>query len=282
VHSYYGLIDEPVRAPLSQYALKHVTLLIWHKASLAFFVYVLAILIGRRSWTGRSTRAVAGVLAGLAIVSLAALVQQPAVLVEWVWPPLVLLIAYWTSGLLFVIPSPSQERALLWLDERLRVREIAGRTPRLVADLFELAYVAVYPLIPIALCLHLTYAPDASADRFWTIVLATDFVCFGVLPWVQTRPPRALESGDPWRSAVRPLNLRLLGSTSIHVNTFPSGHAAEALAAALLSLDAPLPLVAAMFAAAVAVSAGAVLGRYHYLADVLTGWLAALLVWAAV
>ena len=112
-------------------------------------------------------------------------------------------------------------------------------------------------------------------------MLITDFVCFGVLPWVQTRPPRALEAGDPWPSSFRAFNLRLLGATSIQVNTFPSGHAAEALAAALLVLGAPPGVVVMMFAAALAVSAGAVLGRYHYLADALAGWAVAVAVfWA--
>ncbi len=93
-----------------------------------------------------------------------------------------------------------------------------------------------------------------------------------MLPWVQTRPPRALEAGDPWPSSFRALNLRLLGATSIQVNTFPSGHAAEALTAALLVLGAPAGIMVLMFVAALAVSAGAVLGRYHYLADALAGW----------
>jgi len=89
-------------------------------------------------------------------------------------------------------------------------------------------------------------------------------------------PPRALESGEPWQSSLRLFNLRLLGATSIQVNTFPSGHAAEGLAAFLLALAAPPGIVVAMFLAAVAVSAGAVLGRYHYLADALVGWVVAL------
>jgi membrane-associated phospholipid phosphatase len=66
------------------------------------------------------------------------------------------------------------------------------------------------------------------------------------------------------------------------VNTFPSGHAAEALAAALLCLDAPAPVAAWMFFNAAAISAGAVFGRYHYAADALAGWLVALLVYALV
>lgn len=257
-----------------------MTLLLWHKASLAFFVYVLAVLFARRPWTCRSTRAALGALVGVSIVICAALVEQPVLLEEWIWPPIVLLIAYWTSGLLFVRSSPSQERVLRGIDERLGILSLARRTPRFVAELLELAYVGVYPLIPIAFVLYRVFAPDPSADRFWTTVLATDYICFAILPWVQTRPPRALECVEPWQSAVRPLNLRLLGSTSIQVNTFPSGHAAEALVAALLSSSAPLPIAALMFAAAVAVSAGAVLGRYHYLADAVLGCLIALLVWA--
>jgi hypothetical protein len=36
-----------------------------------------------------------------------------------------------------------------------------------------------------------------------------------------------------------------------------------------------------MFLGAIAVSAGAVLGRYHYLADALAGWIVAIGVWVA-
>ena len=259
-----------------------MTLLLWHQASLAFFVYVCAILALRRPWTRRLSRALAGAAVGVAVVLFAAAVEQPAVLADWIWPPLVLLIAYWTSGLLFVRPSPSQERALMWFDERLRIRDLARRTPRAIAELLEISYVGVYPLIPIALIVQRALTPDASVDRFWTTILATDFLCFGVLPWVQTRPPRAMEPGEPWTSTVRPLNLRLRGGTSLQVNTFPSGHAAEALAAALLSTAAPAPIVLSMFAAAAAVAAGAVLGRYHFAADAVTGWLVAALVWALV
>ena len=67
----------------------------------------------------------------------------------------------------------------------------------------------------------------------------------------------------------------MLGATSIQVNTFPSGHAAEGLVAFLLVLAAPPGFVVLMFLAAVAVSAGAVLGRYHYLVDALAGWVVA-------
>jgi membrane-associated phospholipid phosphatase len=106
----------------------------------------------------------------------------------------------------------------------------------------------------------------------------TDFVCFGFLPWVRTRPPRALRLVDPWRSRIRRFNLRLLGAASIQVNTFPSGHAAEAFAAVILTASAPWPVVAFMALMAVLISAGAVFGRYHYAVDAAAGCAVALLV----
>ena len=58
--------------------------------------------------------------------------------------------------------------------------------------------------------------------------------------------------------------------------------AAEALAGARRSLPAAAPIVAAiMLAAAAAISAGTLFGRYHDAADILAGWTVALLVWLA-
>ena len=108
-------------------------------------------------------------------------------------PPLVLLIGYWTSGLLFVAPMPRIERVLLGIDRALDVRRAAAAVPHAVAEFLEIAYVAVYPVIPIALIIHLTTTGATDANRFWTVILLTDYVCFGMLPWIQTRPPRALE-----------------------------------------------------------------------------------------
>jgi membrane-associated phospholipid phosphatase len=145
-----------------------------------------------------------------------------------------------------------------------------------------LSYAGVYPLVPIALAVHLAYVANADASTFWTVVLVTDYICFGTMPWIQARPPRAIEPDAPWRSRVRPFNRGLLHAASIQVNTFPSGHAAEAFAAALLVIGAPTALVALMFVAAIAVSAGAVLGRYHYALDAILGWAVAVAVWVAV
>lgn len=250
---------------------------LWQLASAAFLLYVAAISM----WQGLSRRAarqaLAGAVCGLIVVTLADAVESPALSV-WIWPPLLLLIGYWSSGRLFVAARPAHEAALIWLDDRLDVRAVARNLPRAVVETLEAAYAGVYLLIPVALAIRLAWFAAPAPDEFWTVALVTDYICFGVLPWIQTRPPRALEPGDPWSSSLRRFNLRLLGATSIQVNTFPSGHAAEALVAALMVVGGPPPIVVLMFLAAVAVSAGAVLGRYHYLVDALAGWVVALVV----
>jgi PAP2 superfamily protein len=251
----------------------------WQTATGVFFVYVGAVAALKPGLHASKRRlALAGAAAGLAVGASASLVRHP-LLHDWLIPPMALLIAYWTSGLLFVAPMPRIESVLMGIDRALDVRRAAAAAPLVVAEFLEFAYAAVYPVIPIALIIHLSATGATDANRFWTVILLTDYVCFGMLPWIQTRPPRALETEPPWGARFRSINLRLLGKTSIQANTFPSGHAAEGLAAALLVLGAGRPAVLGLLVMALAISAGAVLGRYHYAADAFAGWAVALIVW---
>jgi len=254
----------------------------WIAASAVFFFYVIAVspIVPRLPRRARAM-AMAGSLAGLAITAAAHLTPPHPILHDWLVPPALLLLAYWTSGLLFAAPMPRVEAALSAVDRWLEIDPAARATPRWLTQVLELAYVGVYPLVPIALVIHLASAEQPDPDRFWTVILVTDFICFACLPWIQTRPPRALTTAQPWNTATRRLNVRLLGKTGIQANTFPSGHAAEAVAAALLVATAPWPIAAAVAVAALLVSAGAVLGRYHYAADALAGWAVAVVVWVA-
>lgn len=256
----------------------------WIAVSVSFFVYIAVVAMLIRCGRVRARLlAIAGSAAGLAICAAAASPPFSAIwLQHWVLPPVLLLLGYWTSGLLFEAPMPHLERALQRVDLAFRVEAAIQATPRWLREVLELAYAGVYVLIPIALLIQLTTTSEPDADRFWTVVLATDYVCFGFLPWMQTRPPRALAVDPPWHTPMRRLNLRVLSKTSIQANTFPSGHAAEAAAAALLVAAAPWPVVLMVCAAALLVSAGAVLGRYHYAVDALAGWLVAIVVWAIV
>ena len=258
----------------------------WLAGSVVFFVYVaiLALTLPRLPRRAR-VLAAAGSVVGLLICgsawSLPADGALTDVLTGWILPPALLLLGYWTSGLLFIAPMPKAERALEAGDAALNVDRCAMAIPRWLAELLEVGYAGIYLLIPFALIIHLATSAEPDGSRFWTVILVTDYVCFAVLPWVQTRPPRAFRSVEPWIARMRSFNLKLIGKTSIQVNTFPSGHAAEGLAATLLVLDAPWPLTAYVALGAVLVSAGAVLGRYHYAADAIAGWFVAIGVWVS-
>jgi membrane-associated phospholipid phosphatase len=250
----------------------------WELASVAFFAYTAAVALLPRGLAPRRRRmAVAASVAAAAAAVASHVAPANAIVSVWILPPLLLLTAYWTSGLLFVAPMPRAESWLRSTDDALRIDRLAARAPRWLAEVLEFAYSGVYPVVLIAMYLGLTTGVDP--DRFWTVVLVTDFVCFGCLPWIQTRPPRAFITAPPWRSEWRRVNLRLLDA-SVQVNTFPSGHAAEGLAAALLLTGASPSIAAWTFVSAVAISAGAVFGRYHYAADAIAGWIVAFIVWS--
>jgi membrane-associated phospholipid phosphatase len=261
---------------LSSFALRG-----WEAASLIAFGYSALSAAVLRPGVAASVRvrALGASLAGVAIIATSVIAPPNVVLHGWLLPPLLLFLFYWTTGLLFVRPMKPVEDAFMQIDRALHIHELSARTPKWLADVLEFSYAGVYGLIPVALVFHLWLATSPDIDRFWTVILVTDFVCFGFLPWIQTRPPRALEAGEPWTSPLRSLNLRVLGAASIRVNTFPSGHAAEGLAAALLVASLSPPIFAWMLLAALSVSAGAVLGRYHYAVDAFTGWIVALTVW---
>ena len=103
-----------------------------------------------------------------------------------------------------------------------------------------------------------------------------------LMPWIQTRPPRAVERHDPFegrRIWFRTVNLMVLSRGSHHANTVPSGHAAGAVATAL-ALGSVLPGAGAGFlllAAAIAVAT--VVGRYHYAIDTILGIAVAFACW---
>jgi membrane-associated phospholipid phosphatase len=261
---------------LTSYALRG-----WEAASLISFAYsaVTAAVLRRGVASAARWRALGASIAGIAVTIASILTPSNVVLHGWLLPPLLLFLFYWTTGLLFVAPMERVEDLFVRIDRALHVRELGSRTPKWLVEILESSYAGVYGLIPVALVLQLWLSTAPDSDRFWTVILVTDFVCFGMLPWIQTRPPRALEQDEPWRSSFRPLNLKILGAASVGVNTFPSGHAAEGLAAAILVASLSPAIFFVMLLAALSVSAGAVLGRYHYAIDAFAGWLVALTVW---
>jgi len=247
--------------------------------AIAYFAYLAAIswlmpLPMRRRLTACSVSA--GVTIAIVLLSRSPTMAAANVR-QWV-PAACILAGYWMSGAFFRQPMPNVERVLQagdrWLYDELGVSARVDASPRWLLEICELAYASVTPLVPLGFLVLILAVPFPDADRFWSPVVASELACYAVLPWIQSRPPRALGDHvgiDRRRLVFRRLNARILASASIRVNTVPSGHAAGAVAVGL-AVTAQAPAEGMVFlAVAIAICVGALIGRYHYLIDVLTG-----------
>jgi len=121
------------------------------------------------------------------------------------------------------------------------------------------------------------------ANHYWTMVLAADLGAFAPLSVFQTRPPWLIESKAVLADkSVHRLASYFVESATIRVNTFPSGHVAVSVAVAAAVVDQMPVTGAILFVLAASVSVGAVVGRYHYVIDILTGAVLAGAVWLVI
>ena len=198
-------------------------------------------------------------------------------------PHAYLLLGYWIPAVFARGPDDRFERWLARADERL-MRPVGGVSSGNVSSGTrygaELAYLLCYPMVPAAFTLVYTWGNRADVIRFWMAVLIAGYACYGTLPWTAARPPRlASPSPPPGAGLAARLNRYITGRLSHQLNTFPSGHVAISMAAALVVFGAAPRAGVAVAAVAAAVAAGAVAGRYHYLVDVLFGVAAGVLAW---
>lgn len=245
-----------------------------------FFAYLVVLARIQPLPATRRNRVLAVALAcvGLVLVLSQLRLQLPMRIArDWV-PCVYLLQGYWMSGLFFRQPMLAVEDQLLRLDGRLlgavRLDAVVGRTPAPVLQLLELAYLCAYPFVPVTLGLLYGAGLRGNADQYWTAVLLAAFACYGLLPWIQTRPPRGIEppgAMDRRDLALRRLNRTVLARASVQVNTLPSGHTATAVAAALATAELLPGLLVPLVATAAAVAVSTVVGRYHYAADTVLG-----------
>jgi membrane-associated phospholipid phosphatase len=223
--------------------------------------------------------------AAMAVVYAAvAWVTAPAqsLAVQLVVPGALLLVGYWMPGSVFGPPQPPLEAWLMRIDRQLFTRlaldERLRRAPAWLLEFLEACYVADYAVIGGGAIVAAT-GGAASVAAYWTVVLAAELTCYAALPWLRTRPPRALEPPGPFderRLLMRRVNLAMLGRTSVQANTLPSGHVAGAVAAAF-ALAGTFPVVGAAFGAlSLLIAVSVVVGRYHYVVDVVTGAIVAL------
>ena len=254
--------------------------------ALGFFLYLAAAALLMRLPADRKRRVIARTILISAFILAMAVPGGSAAARARDWLPLVYLpLGYWLPAHLVKCTNPRLEGMLLEFDRRLfgtgGLARFANRAPRLLIELLELAYLFCYPIVPLGFAWLVLGGFPQEGDRFWTAVLLAGFGCYGLLPWLPTRAPRAIEEAPPRaRSSIRPLNLRVLDRASVQLNTFPSGHTAASLATALV-VGTHLPHAgAALGAIALGIAIGSVVGRYHYAADAITGAAVALTAFA--
>ncbi len=254
-----------------------------------FFLYLIVLSRLRPLAPERRRRVL---LVGLVCIALSLMLSQlrpsPSLRIIRDWVPAVYLLqSYWMCGLFFQWPSLGMERRLLafdrWMFERSGLRRAASRAPRLVASWFEASYLLAYPFVPVGFGVFLALGHRDRADEFWMATLIAGFTSYGMLPWIQTRPPRALAADRPlWMPhlPLRRLNAAVLQRMSVQVNTCPSGHAATAVAVALTLVAAGAPATGAGFGfMAASIVAATVLARYHYAVDTLLGLAVGIAAW---
>jgi membrane-associated phospholipid phosphatase len=255
-----------------------------------YFTYLLAVALVKLPARARRA-AVRFSLASLLVVLFPRIVPPDAAwrepMRDWL-PVLSLLLGYWLSGRYFVAPMPAVERRFLAVDHRLYdagLSAMVAAAPRLVIEVLELAYLSCFVFVPGGMLVLFLAGAAEHADRFWTLVLIGEFGSFGMLPWIQTRPPRDIEPPnviDRRRFAMRDINQTMVRTTSIGANTFPSGHVAGSLAAAIAVAEAVPGMAVPMFIGSALISISTVVGRYHYAVDAIAGVALTLTAWAAI
>ncbi len=248
--------------------------------SLVYFAALTAIAWMRPLPTGRrSTITAVGVVMCAAIVALARYGMPVAR--DWA-PGVVVGIGYFVSGRFFCRPSEPFERWLMAWDCRLLGDPPTrfSHWPRLFLAYLEIVYMGTFLVLPAGFA-ALAWAGRADlADRYWTLVIGAELGAFAPLAFIQSRPPWAFEQrvALPDR-AVHTLGSLIVQRFSIQANTFPSGHAAGSLAVALAVIGTLPWTGAALLVVALSISLACVVGRYHYIVDVLAGVVLALLLW---
>lgn len=196
---------------------------------------------------------------------------------DWL-PCLLILIVYWQAGRFAGTPNERLQAWLVGFDRRrigTLLDDWAGTWNRTwIGSYFELAYLCCYLLIPIGVAVLYWANLRSAIDLYWATVLPASYLCYMIVPFAPTLPPRLLPcagSVPQGKHKVRSLNLFILRHGSIQLNTFPSAHVASTVGASLV-LMRYVPAAGIVFLLiALSIAAGAVLGRYHYALDAIFG-----------
>ena len=142
----------------------------------------------------------------------------------------------------------------------------------------ELCYLLVYAVGPFAVAALYFQHKRERVNRVLFLYLLGTLLSYALFPYFPSDPPRVVFSGSDMPhvvTALRQLNLWIVGGYGIHSSVFPSAHVSSAFSAAW-ALLAYLPerkrFGWLMLVYAISVALATVYGRYHYAADVVAGF----------
>jgi membrane-associated phospholipid phosphatase len=151
----------------------------------------------------------------------------------------------------------------------------------------ELCYLVVYAIGPFALAvLYILRRRDRAPLVVFTYLAGT-LAAYALFPYFPSEPPRSVYPGQDLpavTTALRRLNLGIVGGYGIHSSVFPSAHVSSAFSAAfgmLLALPRRRGLWIGMLVYAASVAVATVYGRYHYAVDAVAGAALGLGAWLA-
>ena len=210
-----------------------------------------------------------------------------AVLRDWLPVPL-MLFPYWQAGQLFMGADSLAEKRLAHFDaaffRALGISPAKTSISPALGIYLELAYLLVYPLMPLGLATLYVTNSRQFVNYYWIVVLLATYICIAITPFVPAMPPRALASYEKFRmppSKLGALNRFILRRGSIQAITFPSAHVASAMAAGLVLVRVE-PWAGLIFLLiGVSITVATVVGGYHYAADALLAALVAVVIFAA-
>jgi hypothetical protein len=257
-----------------------------------------ASLLALASWTRplalrrrlKTTALAIGVITGILAARFTVHFLSPlasSVIRDWV-PAGLLLVPYWQVGQFFTSPNQNLQERLAAFDRRLLkmlLPNSASRSAIAIRLYAEFAYLMVYLLIPLGLAVLYVAGMRQHADYYWEVVPLATYACVAATPFVRALPPRMLTGYtgfDARPTRIRSLNQWMLRYGSIQAITFPSAHVAASVAASLVLLQL-LPWVGVVIIwLALSIAIGAIVGGYHYVADVLLAPVVALLVFVGI
>jgi hypothetical protein len=196
-----------------------------------------------------------------------------SVLRDWL-PAALMPMVYWQAGWFSSRVKKSFQARLQRLDQKLLrswMPTVASKPGfRWVAASLELAYISCYVLVPMGLGVLYLKDLERHTTDYWSVVLFATYPCYFFTAFVPTHPPRLVETNSAGAtSKIRRFNLWIVRSLTTELNTFPSAHVTATLGSSLVLFHL-LPAIGLVFVlVSIGIALGAVLGRYHYAADVL-------------